>query len=50
MSVGSPGLHLPLLRPEGAGPLHVGQPRPRVREEIEGRYLVIRLLRLKQET
>ena len=50
MGVGSPGLHLPLLRPEGAGPLHVSQAGPRVRQEIESGYLIIWLLRLEQET
>ena len=50
MGVGSPGLHLPLLRPEGAGPLHVRQAGPRVRQEIESGNLIIWLLRLEQET
>ena len=50
MCVGSPGLHLPLLAAVGAAPLHVGQPGPRVRQEVEGGDLVVRLLRLEQET
>ena len=46
MCVGSPGLHLPLLAAVGAAPLHVGQPGPRVRQEVEGGDLVVRLLSL----
>ena len=50
MSVGSPGPQFPLLGPVGAAPLEVGQPRPRVRQEVDGGDLEVRLLSLKHQT
>ena len=50
MSVGSPGPQLPLLGPVGAAPLEVSQPRPRVRQEVEGGDLEVGLLSLEQQT